>query len=63
VIDAARVSAAITGAGGAIRAELGENAWTAGRFGEAQAILQDLALADSFEEFLTLPAYEKVKEA
>lgn len=63
VIDAARVSAAITGAGDAIRAELGENAWTAGRFGKARTILQDLALADAFEEFLTAPAYEKIRES
>jgi malate synthase len=62
VIDAARVSAAITGAGGTIRSELGENAWAAGRYSEAQTILESLVLADDFEEFLTLPAYAKIRE-
>ncbi len=61
-IDAARVEALIAKAGEAIRAEIGENAWSAGRFGEAQEILTALALSDQFEEFLTLPAYKRISE-
>ncbi|KAA5801606.1 malate synthase A [Alkalicaulis satelles] len=63
VIDAGRVSAVIKAASEAIKAELGANAWREGRFDEAASILETLALSDGFEEFLTLPAYEKVREA
>ncbi|MCC5995388.1 MAG: malate synthase A [Oceanicaulis sp.] len=63
VINAQRVRAVIASAADAIRAELGDNAWTHGRFDDARTILESLALADAFEEFLTLPAYEKVREA
>ena len=63
VIDAARIQALIAKAGDAIKAEIGENAFTAGRFGEAQDILTSLALSDEFAEFLTLPAYARIREA
>lgn len=63
LIDAARVTAVIEAAAAAIKAEIGETRWTAGRFDEAQAILTELALSDRFEEFLTLPAYGKILEA
>jgi len=62
LIDAARVTAVIESAAAAIKAEIGEAIWTQGRFGEAQAILTELALSDCFEEFLTLPAYERILE-
>jgi malate synthase len=41
---------------------LGANAWSAGRFDEAQEILEEMSLSDRFEEFLTLPAYKKVAQ-
>jgi len=62
VIDDARVRTVISDAAGAIKAEIGENAWSAGRFDEAREILEEMSLSDSFEEFLTLPAYKKVAE-
>lgn len=62
VIDAAYVREVIGEAAKAIRAEIGDNAWGVGRFGEATDILTSLALDDAFEEFLTLPAYEKIRE-
>ncbi|MFP4519368.1 MAG: malate synthase A [Oceanicaulis sp.] len=62
VIDEARVKAVIEDAAAAIKDEVGENAWTAGRFAEARDILEAMALSDRFEEFLTLPAYKKVAE-
>ena len=40
-----------------IAAAYGE-AYDAGRFGEAVALFKDVALADDYAEFLTLPAYE-----
>ena len=61
-IDAARIEQVIADAGAAIRAEIGADAWSAGRFGDAQTILRDLALSDRFEEFLTLPAYQRVTQ-
>jgi malate synthase len=41
-----------------IRGEVGDDAFTGGRFGEARTLFHDLSLAPTFEEFLTLPAYE-----
>lgn len=62
LIDAARIRGVITRAAQDIQAEIGENAWTAGRFEEARDILETMALSDTFEEFLTLPAYTKIAE-
>ncbi|XBQ16110.1 MAG: malate synthase A [Oceanicaulis sp.] len=62
VIDASRVTSVIEEAGAAIRDEIGETAWGEGRFEEAKNILEELALSDRFEEFLTLPAYRRVAE-
>jgi malate synthase len=41
-----------------IRAEFGDDTFSRGRFGEAAQLLETVALADSFPEFLTLPAYQ-----
>ncbi len=59
-IDAAYVRGVIKQAADAIRAEIGDDAFGAGRFCEAEGLLEDLALSDGFEEFLTLPAYERI---
>lgn len=62
VVDAGYVREVIAAAASTIRAELGDNAWTSGRFDEATDILTALALDEGFEEFLTLPAYAKIRE-
>jgi malate synthase len=41
----------------ALRQTLPAEAFTGGRFAEAQKIFTDMSLSDTFEEFLTLPAY------
>jgi malate synthase len=41
-----------------IRGLVGEKAFDGGRFGEARQVFEQVALADDFAEFLTLPAYE-----
>jgi malate synthase len=41
----------------AIRAEVGDDAWTGNGFASAQALFAAVALADDFADFLTLPAY------
>lgn len=61
LIDADRVKTVIAKAADDIQAELGDNAWAGGRFSEAADILAELALSDTFEEFLTLPAYQKIQ--
>ncbi|WP_421858066.1 malate synthase A [Oceanicaulis sp.] len=61
LIDADRIKSVINKASDAIKLEVGENAWAGGRFSEAAEILTDLALSDTFEEFLTLPAYQKIQ--
>src|SRR3954471_12383760 len=43
-----------------IRAELGADAFDGGRFKEARDIFEEVALADDFADFLTLPAYERL---
>ncbi|MFF4649180.1 malate synthase A [Streptomyces sp. NPDC001380] len=40
-----------------LRAELGEEAYAAGRWEEARALFEQVALAEDFAEFLTLPGY------
>ena len=42
----------------AIRATLGDELYSEGRFKEAQAIFERVSLEDEFEEFLTVPAYD-----
>jgi malate synthase len=44
----------------AIRAELGEEAFTAGNWQQAHDLLLKVALDESYEDFLTLPAYEQL---
>jgi len=44
----------------AIRGKVGDEAFEAGRFKEAQELFETVALADEFEEFLTLSAYQHV---
>jgi malate synthase len=43
-----------------IRAALGDELYSEGRFKEAQAIFERVALEEEFEEFLTVPAYDYV---
>jgi malate synthase len=45
-----------------LRAELGEPAYTDGRFEDARSLFEAVALADEFPEFLTLPGYEILEE-
>ncbi|MBA0052129.1 malate synthase A [Streptomyces sp. AJS327] len=42
----------------ALRAELGEETFAAGRWGQAHELLLRVALDEEYTEFLTLPAYE-----
>ncbi len=43
-----------------IRASVGADAFTAGRYEEARELFEQVALANDFVEFLTLPAYERL---
>ncbi len=45
-----------------IRASVGEEAFGAGRYDEANKLFEEVALADDFVEFLTVPAYERLAE-
>ncbi len=45
-----------------IRASVGEEALRAGRYDEAHKLFEEVALADDFVEFLTVPAYERLAE-
>mgnify|MGYP001824984840 FL=1 len=44
----------------ALRAELGDDVWTAGRFDEARILFDESALADDLPDFVTLAAYERL---
>jgi malate synthase len=43
-----------------VREEIGSDAYEAGRFPEAIALFRELALAEAFPEFLTIPAYRLI---
>ena len=43
-----------------IREVIGDEAFGKGRYDEAKALYREMALADDFAEFLTLPAYERM---
>ena len=43
-----------------VKGEVGEKAFEGGRFKDAIALFSDMSLADTFEEFLTLPAYKLI---
>jgi len=45
-----------------IRAVVGEDVFDAGKYDEAHQLFEQVALADDFVEFLTLPAYERLAE-
>ncbi|MDQ1746204.1 MAG: malate synthase [Frankiaceae bacterium] len=44
----------------AVRAEVGDDAYDGGRWKEARDIFEEVALADDFVTFLTLPAYDRL---
>jgi malate synthase len=44
----------------AIRAAIGDEAWTAGRFDDARKLFERVALADDFADFLTSAAYDSI---
>jgi malate synthase len=43
-----------------IRESLGEATFARGRFDEARALFEEVALSEQYLEFLTLPAYEHI---
>jgi malate synthase len=43
-----------------VRTEIGDDAYDSGRWGEAREVFEEVALADDFVDFLTLPAYERL---
>jgi malate synthase len=59
-IDEARVLRLLDEELGRIRDMVGKEAYGSGKYDEAAAILRDLITAETFVEFLTLPAYEQV---
>ena len=45
-----------------IRDEVGDDVFQAGRWQEARRLFERVALADDFEEFLTIPAYAVLED-
>jgi malate synthase len=43
-----------------VKGEVGAKAFDGGRFKEAIALFSDMSLSDTFDEFLTLPAYKLI---
>ena len=64
--DADPVAVAVAGGGEFVEEsqvgfeEVGAEAYAEGRFPEAIRLFQDLSLADTFEDFLTIPAYQLI---
>ncbi len=52
--------AALAGEMERVKGEVGAEAFEGGRFPEAIRLFSDMSLADTFEEFLTLPAYRLI---
>ncbi|MDP1674300.1 MAG: malate synthase A [Burkholderiales bacterium] len=46
-----------------VRRELGEGAWSAGRYGEAAKLFDEITASDDYVEFLTLPGYDRLEQA
>ena len=44
-----------------VKGEIGADAYAAGRFPEAIALFRTMSLSDTFEPFLTVPAYDLIK--
>jgi malate synthase len=51
---------AMTGEMERVRSEVGAKAFDEGRFKEAIQLFSDMSLSDTFDEFLTLPAYKLI---
>ena len=60
VVDAALICATVEGELATIARELGPERFAAGRYKDAARLFLDLVERDTFEEFLTLPAYRAV---
>jgi malate synthase len=43
-----------------VRTEIGDDAYESGRWAEAREVFEEVALADEFVDFLTLPAYDRL---
>lgn len=61
-LDKAIVGQVIREEVAALRGALGEDAFTQGRFDDAVALFEQVATADEFVEFLTLPAYDMITD-
>ncbi len=59
-VDMAMFRALLPGELEAVRTEIGEKRWNAGKYEEAAVMLDAMTAADDFAEFLTLPAYEVI---
>jgi malate synthase len=46
-----------------VRRELGEEAWSTGRYEEAARLFDEITTSDDYVEFLTLPGYEQLTKA
>ncbi len=61
-VTAARFREALREEMARVRLEVGEARFTQGRFEEASALFEQLSLAPTFEDFLTLPAYGLLRD-
>jgi malate synthase len=43
-----------------IREEVGDESFGSGRFSDARALFEDMAMAPELQDFLTLPAYRRL---
>jgi malate synthase len=62
IVSPDRLRAVTTEEMNRIRAEVGDARYRGGKFDDARALFERLALAPRFEDFLTLPAYDIVTE-
>jgi len=61
-VDAALVRRLVDEEAATIREQVGSDAWAAGEYDAARRVFEEVALAEDFVEFLTLPAYDLITD-
>jgi malate synthase len=59
-VDVDRVRSVVEDEMGRVETEIGAERFRSGRFDEARDLFLELSTAETLEEFLTIPAYDRI---